>query len=78
MEFPDKELLCSASRREAPYRQVVVVPPTSSKTVLFVLLPLKIGKVDVEVKVLGLRIQDHVKKTLLVQVIGTHHLLLPV
>ncbi|XP_046494615.1 putative protein C3P1 isoform X3 [Equus quagga] len=75
VEFPYKELLCSASRREAPYRQVVVVPPTSSKTVLFVLLPLKIGKVDVEVKVLGLRIQDHVKKTLLVQAGGWTELL---
>lgn len=78
MEFPYKERLCSASRREAPYRQVVVVPPTSSKTVPFVLLPLEIGKVDMEVKALGLGIQDHMKKTLLVQVIGTHHLLLPV
>uniref|UniRef100_A0A9L0TNC8 Complement C3 n=1 Tax=Equus caballus TaxID=9796 RepID=A0A9L0TNC8_HORSE len=75
MEFPYKERLCSASRREAPYRQVVVVPPTSSKTVPFVLLPLEIGKVDMEVKALGLGIQDHMKKTLLVQAGGWTELL---
>ncbi|KAL4663792.1 hypothetical protein H8959_012916 [Pygathrix nigripes] len=64
--FPHKEPLCSASKPGAPSRQVVVVPPTSSKIVPFVLLPLEIGKVDVEVKAVGYGVQDHVKKTLLV------------
>ncbi|KAL0612458.1 Complement C3 [Plecturocebus cupreus] len=70
VEFPHKEPLCSASRPGSPSRQVVVVPPTSSKMVPFVLLPLEIGKVDVEVKAVGYGIQDHVKKTLLVQAGG--------
>ncbi|KAG8523186.1 Complement C3 [Galemys pyrenaicus] len=70
VEFPHKESLCSASKPTAPWRQVVVVPPTSSKTVPFVVLPLETGKVDVEVKALGLGIQDHVKKTLLVKAGG--------
>ncbi|XP_005859252.1 PREDICTED: complement C3 isoform X2 [Myotis brandtii] len=70
VEFPHKELLCSASRPGAPSRQVVVLPPTSTKVVPFVLLPLEMGKVDVEVKVIGSGIQDHVKKTLLVQAGG--------
>ncbi|XP_036097111.1 complement C3-like [Molossus molossus] len=70
VEFPHKEPLCSASKPGTPFRQVVVIPPTSSKMVPFVLLPLEIGKVDVEVKVVGNGIQDHVKKTLLVQAGG--------
>lgn len=64
------------SKPGAPSRQVVSVPPTSSKMVPFVLLPLEIGNVDVEVKVVGYGIQDHVKKTLLVRVTGTLHPLL--
>ncbi|KAM5233005.1 complement C3-like isoform 1-T1 [Hipposideros larvatus] len=70
VEFPYKEPLCSASKPGAPSRQVVFVPPTSSKMVPFVLLPLEIGKMDVEVKVVGYGVQDHVKKTLLVQAGG--------
>ncbi|KAM9242670.1 complement C3-like [Dugong dugon] len=70
VELPYKEPLCSASKPGAPSRQVVVVPPTSSKMVHFVILPLEMGKVDVEVKVVGSGIQDHVKKTLLVQAGG--------
>nr|KAF6349208.1 hypothetical protein mMyoMyo1_011763 [Myotis myotis] len=70
VEFPHKEPLCSASRPGAPSRQVVVLPPTSTKVVPFVLLPLEMGKVEVEVKVIGSGIQDHVKKTLLVQAGG--------
>ncbi|XP_012496951.1 PREDICTED: complement C3 isoform X2 [Propithecus coquereli] len=70
VEFPHKEPLCSASKPGAPSRQVVVVPPTSSKMVSFVLLPLEIGKVDVEVKAVGYGVQDHVKKTLSVQAGG--------
>nr|XP_055227669.1 complement C3-like isoform X4 [Gorilla gorilla gorilla] len=66
VEFPHKETLCSVSKPGAPSRQVVVVPPTSSKIVHFVLLPLETGKVDVEVKAVGYGVQDHVKKTLLV------------
>ncbi|XP_027990461.2 complement C3-like [Eptesicus fuscus] len=70
VEFPHKEPLCSASSPGAPSRQVVVMPPTSTKVVPFVLLPLEIGKVDVEVKVVGSGLQDHVKKTLLVRAGG--------
>ncbi|KAB0400193.1 hypothetical protein E2I00_009480 [Balaenoptera physalus] len=70
VEFPHKEPLCSAAKPGAPSRQVVVVPPTSSKMVPFVLLPLETGKVDVEVKVMGFGVQDHVRKTLLVQAEG--------
>ncbi|XP_016008927.2 complement C3 isoform X1 [Rousettus aegyptiacus] len=70
VEFPHKDPLCSASKPGAPSRQVVVVPPNSSKMVPFVLLPLEIGKVDVEVKVVGYGVQDHIKKTLSVQEAG--------
>ncbi|XP_014448350.1 complement C3 [Tupaia chinensis] len=75
VEFPHQEPLCSASKPEAPTRKVVVVPPTSSKMVPFVMLPLEIGRVDVEVKVVGFGVQDHVKKTLLVRAGGqTEHI----
>lgn len=47
------------------------MPPNSSKMVPFVLLPLEIGKVDVEVKVVGYGVQDHIKKTLSVQVMDS-------
>uniref|UniRef100_A0A8D0JNM5 Complement C3 n=2 Tax=Sus scrofa TaxID=9823 RepID=A0A8D0JNM5_PIG len=70
VEFPYKESLCSAAKPGAPSRQVVTVPPTSSKMVPFVLLPLEIGKVDVEVRAGAFGIQDHVRKTLLVQAGG--------
>ncbi|XP_016045038.1 complement C3 [Erinaceus europaeus] len=70
VEFPYKEALCSASKPEAPSRQVVYLPPASSRAVSFVILPLELGKVDVEVKVVGSGMQDHVKKTLLVQAGG--------
>ncbi|XP_045709514.1 complement C3-like isoform X2 [Phyllostomus hastatus] len=70
VEFPYKEPLCSASKPGAPHRQVVDVLPASSKMVPFVLLPLEIGKVDVEVKVRGNGVQDHVRKTLLVKAGG--------
>uniref|UniRef100_G3T2J6 Complement C3 n=1 Tax=Loxodonta africana TaxID=9785 RepID=G3T2J6_LOXAF len=71
VELPYKEPLCSASKPGAPSRQVVVVPPASTKMVHFVLLPLEMGKVDVEVKVVGTGgIQDHVKRTLSVQAGG--------
>lgn len=78
VEFPYKEALCSASKPGAPSRQVVVVPATSTKMVPFVLLPLVVGKVDVEVKVVGNGVQDHVKKTLLVQVMDIPYALLSV
>ncbi|DAA27965.1 TPA: hemolytic complement-like [Bos taurus] len=71
VEFPHKESLCSAAKPDAPSRRIVAVPPFSSKVVPFVLLPLEIGKVDVEVKARGSVVQDHVRKTLLVQVMGT-------
>ena len=71
MEFPYKEPLCSASKPDAPSRRVVVVPPTSSKMVPFVLLPLEIGKVDVEVRIRTTEVEDHIRKTLLVKVMAT-------
>lgn len=77
MEFPHKESLCSAAKPDAPSRQIVVVPPSSSKVVPFLLIPLETGKVDVEVKARGSGVQDHVRKTLLVQVMGTPQPLLP-
>ncbi|XP_062034549.1 complement C3-like [Lepus europaeus] len=70
VEFPYKEPLCSASKPGAPSRQVVTVPPTSSKIVAFVLLPLELGEVEVEVKAVGPEARDHVKKTLLVRAGG--------
>uniref|UniRef100_A0A4W2GZL0 Complement C3-like n=1 Tax=Bos indicus x Bos taurus TaxID=30522 RepID=A0A4W2GZL0_BOBOX len=70
VEFPHKESLCSAAKPDAPSRRIVAVPPFSSKVVPFVLLPLEIGKVDVEVKARGSVVQDHVRKTLLVQAGG--------
>ncbi|XP_019657450.2 complement C3 [Ailuropoda melanoleuca] len=70
VEFPYKEPLCSASKPDAPSRRVVVVPPTSSKMVPFVLLPLEIGKVDVEVRIRTTEVEDHIRKTLLVKAGG--------
>lgn len=70
VEFPHQESLCSASKVGAPFRQVVALPPISTKIVPFVFLPLETGQVDVEVKVVGSEAQDHVKKTLLVQAGG--------
>ncbi|XP_076978006.1 complement C3-like isoform X2 [Tamandua tetradactyla] len=70
--FPHKEPLCSAAKPGAPFRQLVTVPPASSKMVPFVVLPVEAGRVEVEVevKVMDFGIQDHVKKTLMVQAGG--------
>ncbi|XP_077915597.1 putative protein C3P1 [Halichoerus grypus] len=70
VEFRHKEALCSASKPEAPSRRVVVIPPTSSKMVPFVLLPLEIGKVDVEVRIRTTEVEDHIRKTLPVKAGG--------
>ncbi|KAB1259524.1 Complement C3 [Camelus dromedarius] len=70
VELPHKEPLCSAAKPGTPSRQMVVVSPNSSKMVPFALLPLQIGKVDVEVKARGSEVQDHVRKTLLVRAGG--------
>ncbi|XP_054980587.1 complement C3 [Sorex araneus] len=67
VEFPHKEALCSASKPGSPWRQRVVVPPISSKMVPYMLIPLEIGQVEVEVKVVSIEARDHVRKTLLVR-----------
>uniref|UniRef100_A0A452VMF1 Complement C3-like n=1 Tax=Ursus maritimus TaxID=29073 RepID=A0A452VMF1_URSMA len=72
---PLKPSINVASKPDAPSRRVVVVPPTSSKMVPFVLLPLEIGKVDVEVRIRTTEVEDHIRKTLLVKVMGCPHLL---
>ncbi|XP_055975825.1 complement C3-like [Sorex fumeus] len=67
VEFPHKETLCSASKPGSPWRQRVVVPPTSSKMVPYMLIPLETGQVDVEVKIVSIEARDHIRKTLLVR-----------
>lgn len=69
VDFPHKESLCSASKPGSPWRQRVAVPPMSSKMIPYVFIPLETGQVEVEVKVGG-EARDHVRKTLLVRVIG--------
>ncbi|XP_055968719.1 putative zinc finger protein 56, partial [Sorex fumeus] len=56
------------SKSGSPLRQRVVMPPSSSKRVPYMLIPLEPGQVDLEVKVVSIETWDHVSKTNLVQV----------
>ncbi|XP_072458556.1 venom factor-like isoform X2 [Notamacropus eugenii] len=70
VEFPYKKALCSKASKTRSFFQRVSVPPASSRVVLFTVMPVEPGNVDVEVTVQGFGVWDQVKKTLFVRVEG--------
>lgn len=68
---------CSLATAKKSYYQTIKIPPKSSVAVPYVIVPLKIGLQEVEVKaaVFGQFISDGVKKTLKVVVSLWRHLL---
>ncbi|MGH0153771.1 UNVERIFIED_CONTAM: hypothetical protein FKN15_025261 [Acipenser sinensis] len=70
IELLENELVCSAASQKRKYRQEVTVEASSSRAVPFIIIPLKRGEVDIEVKasVKGILASDGVRKKLLVVV----------
>ncbi|MGH0174397.1 UNVERIFIED_CONTAM: hypothetical protein FKN15_067853 [Acipenser sinensis] len=68
IELLENELVCSAASQKRKYRQEVTVEASSSRAVPFIIIPLKRGEVDIEVKasVKGILASDGVRKKLLV------------
>lgn len=70
MDLLHNPAFCSMATAKKSYSQVVEIPPKSSVAVPYVIVPLKIGLQEVEVKaaVYGHFISDGVRKTLKVVV----------
>ncbi|XP_072347058.1 complement C3-like [Scyliorhinus torazame] len=68
VEFPYNENLCSSAKQTQRYRQQVTVPGKGSVAVPYVIVPLIIGEIDIEVKasVYDKLVTDGVRKPLLV------------
>ncbi|KAK6468708.1 complement C3-like isoform X1 [Huso huso] len=68
IELLENELVCSAASQKRKYRQEVTVEASSSRAVPFIIIPLKRGEVEIEVKasVKGTLASDGVRKKLLV------------
>lgn len=70
MDFIENEDLCSAASKKRRYRQEVDIGAESTKSVPFIIIPLKFGKQNIEVKavVKGHFAGDGIIKSLLVVV----------
>ncbi|XP_041032858.1 complement C3-like [Carcharodon carcharias] len=68
VEFPYKENLCSGAKQTQKFRKEVTVPGKGSVAVPYVIVPLTIGEIDIEVKasVYDRLVTDGVRKSLLV------------
>ncbi|XP_053556151.1 complement C3 [Bombina bombina] len=64
--FPFKENVCSLANKHKSYQQTVSVPKKKSRVVKYVIIPLKEGNVEIEVRadVKGELVSDRVKKNL--------------
>lgn len=68
MTIPYNSAFCSIASVQKSYRMVVTVPPKSSATVPFVIVPLELGNHEVEVKASTFSQADGIKKQLRVMV----------
>lgn len=70
MDLIEKDGVCSAASRRGRYRQEVTVGRHTTRSVPFVVIPMKEGQLEIEVKaaVRGMGIGDGVMKKLLVVV----------
>ncbi|KAI5608179.1 complement component c3a, duplicate 2 precursor, partial [Silurus asotus] len=64
VEFFETEHICSAASKKKKYRTTVNVDPNSSRSVPFVIIPMKIGEHNIEVKAASLSYNDGVRRTL--------------
>ncbi|XP_069815962.1 LOW QUALITY PROTEIN: complement C3-like [Dendropsophus ebraccatus] len=72
VEWSYNEELCSLSTAKKNYRQIVVIQPSSSRAVPFIIVPLSLGEHYIEVKVADVFISDGVRKKLKVVPEGAH------
>lgn len=68
MSIPYNAAFCSPASVQKSYRVVVSVPPESSVTVPFVIVPLELGNHEVEVKASSDFVSDGIRKQLRVVV----------
>uniref|UniRef100_A0A674K6E4 NTR domain-containing protein n=1 Tax=Terrapene triunguis TaxID=2587831 RepID=A0A674K6E4_9SAUR len=70
VELMYNEKICSSSRRDSRFQQELVIQAGASRAVSYVIIPLEVGEVEIEVRaaVHGLPIADGVKKKLRVVV----------
>uniref|UniRef100_A0A674K6J9 NTR domain-containing protein n=1 Tax=Terrapene triunguis TaxID=2587831 RepID=A0A674K6J9_9SAUR len=66
VELMYNEKICSSSRRDSRFQQELVIQAGASRAVSYVIIPLEVGEVEIEVRaaVHGLPIADGVKKKL--------------
>ncbi|XP_069804243.1 complement C3-like [Dendropsophus ebraccatus] len=64
VEWTYNEQFCSLSTAKKKYRQEVVIQPSSSRAVPFIIVPLSLGNHEIEVKAAGQFVSDGVKKKL--------------
>ncbi|XP_072005886.1 A.superbus venom factor 1-like isoform X1 [Engystomops pustulosus] len=64
VDWTYNEKFCSLSTAKKRYRQEVIIKPTSSVAVPFVIIPLELGEHEIEVKAAGAIVSDGVRKTL--------------
>ncbi|XP_072005880.1 complement C3-like [Engystomops pustulosus] len=62
VDWTYNEEFCSLSTAKKKHSQEVVMKPTSSVAVPFVIVPLKLGEYDIEVKAAGEYVSDGIKK----------------
>ncbi|KAI5623490.1 complement component c3a precursor [Silurus asotus] len=64
VEFFETDHICSAASKKKKYRTTVNVDPNSSRSVPFVIIPMKIGEHHIEVQAASSSYHDGVRKTL--------------
>ncbi|XP_067416523.1 complement C3-like isoform X2 [Emydura macquarii macquarii] len=66
VELTYNEKICSSSRRDSRFQQELAIPAGASRAVSYVIIPLELGEVELEVKaaIQGVPIADGVKKKL--------------
>ncbi|KAF7689262.1 hypothetical protein HF521_012615 [Silurus meridionalis] len=64
LEFFETEQICSVANKKKKYRSIVNIDPNSSRSVPFLIIPMKIGDHHIEVKAASGSYHDGVRKTL--------------
>ncbi|KAI5089750.1 complement C3-H1-like precursor [Silurus meridionalis] len=64
VEFFETDHICSAASKKKKYRTIVNVDPKSSRSVPFVIIPMKIGEHHIEVQAASSSYHDGVRRTL--------------
>ncbi|XP_069460431.1 complement C3-like isoform X2 [Ambystoma mexicanum] len=64
VELIYNEDICSSSSRESRFQEIIEINPGSTHVIPYVIIPLKIGELEIEVKAAGVDFADGVRKKL--------------